>query len=136
MLATKWFNLLYYFCNRIMKQELFSSVLARCLANVALNNGHKFEDGAAQAWGHVGAAFLGYVLCGLPVTELRAVQYRTRDQYGPVILDCRWYDLIKDTCLNYKECVQALLPGPDDSICKCDVNKEVFLEMLDFCREG
>ena len=133
---TKWFNQLYYFCIQIMEQESFSAVFAPCLTDIASENGQTYEQGAAQAWARVGAAYLGFALCGLPSTELRTIQYSTRETYGPIILDCRWYDKLKHTCLNGKESIQTLLPGPDGTLTLCAVNQELFLEMLDFCREG
>lgn len=136
MPTAKWFNHLYYFCIRIMQKESFSSILAECLAQVALDNGHPYREGAARAWGSVGAAYLGFALCGLPSTELRALQYGTRSEFGPVILDCRWYDALKKACLKDQKSIQALLPGPDDTLHECTVTQDLLLEMLDFCREG
>lgn len=119
-----------------MKQVTFSNLLAHSLADIASANGHVYREGAAQAWADVGAAYLGHVLCGLPVTELRKVQYNTRETYGAVILDCRWYDRLKESCLNNGKSSQVLLPGPDNSLNECTLSDDLFLEMLDFCREG
>ena len=53
-----------------------------------------------------------------------------------LILDCKWYDALKAECLNGKDEADALLPGPDGTLCECRVSSDLFLEMLDFCREG
>ena len=119
-----------------MQKELFSSILAECLAQVALDNGHPYREGAAGAWAQVGAAYLGFALCSLPSTELRTLQYGTRSEFGPVILDCRWYDTLKKACLRDQKSIQAILPGHDNTLHECTVTEDLLLEMLDFCREG
>ncbi len=141
----KWFNLFYIIthipCEIIlflqsMQQEEFSHILEKAFREVAAEHGRYYADGAARSWAEVGASYLGFALCGLPSTELRKVQYLTREQYGPVILNCKWYDSLKAICLDRKESLQTLLPGPDGTLCRCSVTEDLFLEMLDFCREG
>ena len=119
-----------------MDKIRFSSVLERAFSAAASAHGLSYKEGAAGAWGVVGASYLGFALCGLSSTELRSVQYQAREEAGPVILDCKWYDGLVKECLGGKESADALLPGPDGTLCTCTVTKEIFLEMLDFCREG
>lgn len=119
-----------------MGQKPFSIVLGHAFDAMAISHGQEYREGGAAAWGMTGASYLGFALCGLPVTQLRNIQYRTREQFGPVILDCKWYDQLKAECLNGQESVEALLPGPDDTLRQCLVTRDLFLEMLDFCREG
>ena len=114
----------------------FSSVLEHAFSEVASAHGQSYRDGAAGSWGVVGAAYLGFALCGLSSTQLRSVQYQAREQFGPVILDCKWYDDLTKECLGGKESARVLLPGPDGTLCPCTVTRQLFLEMLDFCREG
>ena len=114
----------------------FSTVLGQAFSKAALKHGLNYPDGAAGAWGMVGASYLGFALCGISSSDLRSVQYSTREQFGPVILDCKWYDSLKTECLNGLDEADALLPGPEGSLCKCRVTTDLFLEMLDFCREG
>ena len=119
-----------------MDKIMFSSVLERALSAAASAHGQSYVPGGAAAWGNVGASYLGFALCGLSSTQLRSVQYSAREQAGPVILDCKWYDDLAEECLGGKEKADVLLPGPDGTLCTCAVTKELFLEMLDFCREG
>lgn len=119
-----------------MEEKLFSDIFADALNAAAVSHGQQYRDGGARSWGLTGAAYLGFALCGLPSTELRTIQYHTRDLFGPVILDCKWYDQLKAECLNGEKTIDTLLPGPDKTTCQCTVTQELFLEMLDFCREG
>lgn len=119
-----------------MELKNFSSLLELAFDDVASSHGQHYREGGARAWGMTGASYLGFALCGFPVTELRSIQYRTRQEFGPVILDCKWYDALKSMCLDGHDAVDALLPGPDGTLCRCSVSDELFLEMLDFCREG
>ena len=119
-----------------MDRTQFSSILEQAFITQASAHGQQYLDGAAAAWGLTGASYLGFALCGLSPAELRKVQYSARDQFGPVILNCKWYDALKAECLNGKDEADALLPGPDGTLCECRVSSDLFLEMLDFCREG
>ena len=119
-----------------MELKQFSSLLELAFDNVASGHGQHYQEGGARAWATTGASYLGFALCGFPVTELRRIQYRTRQEFGPVILDCKWYDTLKELCLEGHDTVDALLPGADGTFCRCSVSAELFLEMLDFCREG
>lgn len=119
-----------------MEEKLFSIVLADAFQSAAAGHGQQYRDGGARSWGQVGASYLGFALCRLPSAELRSIQYQTRESFGPVILDCKWYDAIKAECLKGQKSTEAMLPGPDSTVCRCTVTEELFLEMLDFCREG
>ena len=119
-----------------MDTVLFSGVLERAFSEAASAHGQSYGPGAAAAWGIVGATYLAFALCGLSSTRLRSVQYQARDEAGPVILDCKWYDGLVKECLGGQEEADALLPGPDDNLHTCTVTRELFLEMLDFLREG
>ena len=114
----------------------FSSILADALLRVASDNGLSYKEGGAAAWGRAGAAYLSFVLCGLSSARLRALQYSAREITGPILLDCKWYDMLKAECLGGQEHTNALLPGPDGTLCNRTVTAQLFLEMLDFCREG
>ena len=119
-----------------MYKVQFSSVLEHAFSTVASEHGQQYPEGGARAWGITGASYLGFALCGLPQEKLRSTQYSTRDQFGPIILDCKWYDTLKGLCLNGQKYVDTLLPGPDGTLCPCSVTEQLFLEMIDFCREG
>jgi hypothetical protein len=119
-----------------MEQESFSYILERAFDKAASDHGFRYREGAARAWALTGASYLGFALCGLSQQELRHIQYHTRDTYGPIILDCKWYDWLKAECLNGQKEKECMLPGPEEAPCKANVTEELFLEMLDFCREG
>ena len=119
-----------------MEQKTFSLILEHALTAVASEHQQQYTRGGAQAWAKTGASYLAFALCGLPQTELRRIQYETREQYGPVILDCKWYDQLKTECLNQNSSACVMLPGPDGTLCQCTLTQDLFLEMLDFCREG
>lgn len=119
-----------------VESELFSLQLGRALNAAAAEHGQRYDQGGAEAWGLTGASYLGFALCGLSSAQLRDIQYRTREQFGPVILDCKWYDDLKKECLKGQKAIDALLPGPNGTTHLCHITDQLFLEMLDFCREG
>lgn len=119
-----------------VKPTEFRVILEHALDAQARAHGLSYPQGGAASWGLAGAAYLAFALCGLPSARLRSIQYQARDEYGPVILDCKWYDALKQECLNGGETIDTLLPAPDGTMQKCRVTASLFLEMLDFCREG
>ena len=119
-----------------MEQESFSYILEQAFDKAASDHGSPYREGSAHAWALTGASYLGFALCGLSQQELRRIQYQTRENFGPVILDCKWYDRLKAQCLNGEKELECLLPSPKGELCKGTVTQELFLEMLDFCREG
>ncbi len=126
---------LYYFCNPMVQQD-FAQILSRLFSDAAAQHGQEYPEGGADAWGLTGASYLGFALCGLSQAQLRNVQYRTRDEFGPVILDCRWYDDLTAKCFTGRDTIGVLLPGSDGKPCQATLSTHLFLEMLDFCREG
>ena len=119
----------------IMMAE-FSVILANAFETIALEHGFSYKEGGAQAWGQTGAAYLSFALCGLPATTLRNLQYHARHITGPVLLDCKWYDHLVEICLDGQNQINAYIPAPDGGVSSISVSKPLFLEMLDFCREG
>ena len=114
----------------------FATILGEAFDRIAGENGFSYIRGGAYAWGIAGAAYLSFASSGLTPEQLRAAQYKARDEYGPVILECKWYDRLKDELFKGKDSVDALLPDKDGRMRLCPVTAELFLEMLDFCREG
>jgi len=119
-----------------MKQDGFTQTLEHALAQTALKHGMRYPEGGARAWAQAATAYLGFALCGFPQADLRRLQHQAREVYGSVILDCRWYAELKDYCMGGLESVQALLPGREGTMCLQTVTASLFLEMLDFCRDG
>ena len=114
----------------------FSVILGNAFRTVAAEHGLSYPEGGASAWGRTGAAYLAYSLCGMPASTLRSLQYESRDTAGPVLMDCKWYDRMTDLCLGGQESTVAAIPHPEYGIKETTVSKSLFLEMLDFCREG
>ena len=114
----------------------FSAILAHALQEAAQAHGFHYTPEAAAAWAATGASYIGFVLCGLPATQLRSIQYSTKEEYGPVIMDCKWYDLMKQLCLEQGETVTAIVPAGENRPAKAVITGELLVEALDFCREG
>ena len=114
----------------------FATILGEAFERIAVENGFSYSRGGAYAWGVAGAAYLSFASAGLTQEHLRAAQYKARDEYGPVILECKWYDRLKDDLFKGNDSIEALLPDKDSRMCRCPVTADLFLEMLDFCREG
>lgn len=116
--------------------ELFSRTLACALEKTAQAHGFSYTNGASEAWAATGSAYIGFVLCDYPLNQLRQIQYRTREEYGPIIMDCKWYDMIKQFCLMDKNNISALVPSQEKALKETVISGEMIIEMLDFCREG
>lgn len=114
----------------------FEQILANALQKVASEHGQSFKDDAALAWGKAGACYLSYVLCSLPPNAVRSCQYSARDNYGPIMLDCKWYERLAELCMNGKDNTLVSIPSAQNGKISKSISKELFLEMLDFCREG
>lgn len=128
----KWFKLSIF----VTVMTDFSVILADAFDTVASEHGLSYSPGGALAWGQTGAAYLSYILCSLKASSLRELQYAARETTGPVLLDCKWYDRLTELCLNGKESADVCLPLPQGGNSVNTISKELFLEMLDFCREG
>lgn len=114
----------------------FSVILAEALEKVASEHGLSYNQGGAMAWGRTGACYLSFALLSMPSAELRTLQYAARESTGPVLLYCKWYDRMVELCLDGNDQASVCLPGPQGSNSVETVSKDLFLEMLDFCREG
>ncbi len=119
-----------------MEQKWFSQILEHAFIQTARKHGMHYPPGGAHAWAEAGTAYLSLVLCGLGQSEVRRLHCHARDLYGSVILDCRWYEELKDSCMGGNESTEALLPGKEGTPCRKTLTAGLFLEMLDFCREG
>ena len=75
----KWFNperhiltSFILFLQSMDKTE-FASVLGRAFSMAASEHGLSYSGGADEAWGTVGASYLGFALCALKLSELRSI---------------------------------------------------------------
>lgn len=114
----------------------FKEILAHALCQVASEHGLSYGRDEALAWGETGASYLSYVLCSLPSTAVRTLQYAARDSYGPILLDCKWYNRLTELCMDGKDSETVLIPSANGENATTTMSKQLFLEMLDFCREG
>jgi len=114
----------------------FSETLSGALEQVARKHGSHYIPGAACAWGLVCAAYIGFVLLDFPANQLRAIQYYARETYGPIIMDCQWYSLMKQICLDTNGTAISGIPSKDGNLKKAVITGELLVEALDFCREG
>ena len=128
----KWFKLSIF----VGVMTDFSVILADALDTVASEHGLSYSPGGALAWGRTGAAYLSYIAGSINASALRTLQYTARETTGPVLLDCKWYDRLTELCLNGNESADVSIPAPQGGNSVNTVSKEMFLEMLDFCREG
>lgn len=118
------------------KMTDFSTILADALELVAAEHGLSYPPGGAQAWGRTGAAYVSYALATFSAPALRSLQTASRELYGQVLLDCKWYDRMVGLCLGGQEQTTAVIPAGQDAASLQVVTKSLFLEMLDFLREG
>lgn len=114
----------------------FSDILGNAFETVASEHGLYYKEGGATAWGRAGAAYLAYVLCHLPTSSVRSLQYAARELTGAVLLDCKWYDRLVELCLDGQDQITAGIYHPQKGISPQIISKSLFEEMLDFCREG
>ena len=120
----------------MVKETPFAHILGMAFEEVAKTHGFKYPAHGAVAWGFTGAVYLGHILCGYPIEGLRRAQYEARTKYGPVILDCKWYDALKRVCLCDNGPTFVMLPAASGDFVKTELTEELFIEMLDFCRDG
>ena len=114
----------------------FVHTLGKAFDTVAAEHGLSYREGGAMAWGRVGAAYLSFAIGKMPAANLRSLQYAAQELTGPVLLDCKWYDRLTELCMDGPEVTTAGIPLPDGGLSLQDISRQLFLEMLDFCREG
>lgn len=122
-----------------MNGAFFESVMADALVKTAKCHGVCYGIDDAQAWSRTGAMYLSYVLAGTPLGHIRQAQFFARDNYGPIVLECKWYDQMVAHVIGGQTSVVIDIPAIQDDAeirTKVELTKELFLEMLDFCREG
>lgn len=107
--------------------------------NAASVHNVEFGQDAALAWSRTGALYLSYVLAEMPVSEIRQAQSSARDSHGPIVMECKWYDYMVASVFGDCDSVEIDIPAVCDvgeTRMKVNLTRELFLEMLDFCREG
>lgn len=113
----------------------FSSILESAFEKIATEHGFSYKEGGAKAWGDAGAAYISFALGLLPSSVVRNLQYTARNTTGPVLLDCKWYDRLTELCFDSDQVITVCIPSSQGSTIQ-SVSRNLFIEMLDFCREG
>lgn len=116
--------------------EQFSEILAAALGKAARDHGQEYSDGGCLQWALAGQAYLSLALFGAPQSKVREYQYAARDLTGPVLFDCHQYDALTEMCMAGKKTVDVLLPDSKSCPATAQLSESLFLEMLDFLREG
>ena len=114
----------------------FSIILGNALQTVAAEHGLSYADGGAQAWGRTGAAYISYSFSTMSAQSLRSLQATARELTGPVLLDCKWYDRMATLCLDRPDRSTAVIPQEHAGASVQTITESLFMEMLDFLREG
>ena len=113
----------------------FSDILESAFEQIAAEHGLSYNEGGAKAWGQAGAAYISFALGLLPSTIVRNLQYTARNTAGPVLLDCKWYDRLTELCFDANQEITVCIPSTQGNAFQC-ISRHLFIEMLDFCREG
>lgn len=113
----------------------FSDILESAFEQIAAEHGLSYNEGGAKAWGQAGTAYISFALGLLPASVVRNLQYTARETAGPVLLDCKWYDRLAELCLVADQENTFFVPSTDGKVTQ-NISRQLFIEMLDFCREG
>lgn len=113
----------------------FSDILESAFEQIAAEHGLSYNEGGAKAWGQAGTAYISFALGLLPSSVVRNLQYTARETAGPILLDCKWYDRLAELCFDANQEIKACLPSTQGNAIQC-ISRQLFIEMLDFCREG
>ncbi len=116
--------------------ELFEKILADALAQVASARGWQYRTGGCELWARAGAAYLSFVLLDGLQETVRSLQYQAREECGHVLIDCHQYDVLSALCLGNNGSAQVLLADCGGKMSAVTLTKCLFMEMLDFLREG
>lgn len=116
--------------------EAFEEILAATLSNAALERGWQYRSGGAREWARTGCAFLSMALQGGTQADVRLHQSRARMTTGPVLLECSQYDTMAGFCLAGNDSAVIGLVDGNGKTSELVLTKDLFLEMLDFLREG
>lgn len=116
--------------------DLFEKILAGALAQAAEARGWQYRTGGCGLWARTGAAYLSFVLLDGLQENVRSLQCMAREESGCVLFDCRQYETLASMCMG--DCANAhiLLTDGNGATVPAVVSKELFMEMLDFLREG
>lgn len=91
-----------------------------------------------MAWAWSGELFLAHVLNGFSIEKMRREQAAARDAHGWIVLDCKDYDRLYALLTGSGDTLGTTLHLPDEkgAFHEMWVDKELIMEMFDFCRDG
>jgi len=116
--------------------EDFEKILSSGLDSAARERGWQYGPCGALEWAKTGCAFLAMALSGGSQACVRLHQSRARMTAGPVLLECSQYEGLVNLCLDGKTRTEILLSPDNGSASISILTRDLFLEMLDFLREG
>ncbi len=111
---------------------------ARALRDLYKSKGLAVPSGDVIAWACSGELFLSHFLCGVPMGLMRSQQYGIRECHGTIRLDCSDYDQLYSLIAGSPDAVGACmhLPDADGALHEAWVDRQLILDMFDFCRDG
>ena len=124
------------FAGKVQKMEQFSEILAAALETAARDRGQEYNAGGSLQWALAGQAYLSLALSGAPQARVRKHQYAARELTGPVLFDCHQYDRLCELCMAGAKSFTVLLPDSEGHPATAVLTENLFMEMLDFLREG
>ncbi|MCQ2083292.1 MAG: hypothetical protein MJY58_02190 [Bacteroidaceae bacterium] len=114
----------------------FVQILAAALETAAAERGWQYNGNGCLLWAQAGEAYIVLALLDGMQQTVRSLQYQAREVTGSVLFDCHQYDLLVSLCLEDGNNAEVLLTDCYGRTATADLSKSLFLEMLDFLREG
>lgn len=116
--------------------EPFENILAHALETVAAERGWQYAGNGSVLWAGTGVAYLSLALLDGSQEAVRSCQYQAREVGGQVLVDCHQYERLACLCLEDSTEREILIPGKSGRQVPVALSKDMFLEMLDFLRDG
>lgn len=112
--------------------------LACALTKLYARKGIAVSRADVIAWSCCGELYLSHLLCGLSLMDMRAGQYAAKEEHGSILLDCSDYDVLYSFLAGSADAVGVCLHLPDaeGNLHETWVERQLVLEMFDFCRDG
>lgn len=124
--------------SRFLSESARSGEFASALCSLYKDKGVQASRAAVIAWAWSGELFLAHVMNGLPIDIMRSEQAAAREAHGWIVLDCKDYDRLYTGMAGSADAVGVTMHLPDEmgALHETWVDRELILEMFDFCRDG
>lgn len=116
--------------------ESFESILAVALETVAAERGWQYRDNGSVLWARTGVAYLSLALLDGRQDSVRSFQYQAREVTSQILIDCHQYERLAAICMGDKSETNVLIPDKSGRQMSVTLTQSLFMEMLDFLREG